>query len=90
VARQRRKNTCDGPGLKARPVLLGMMEDRLRKAERRCFVRDERGVATIEWVMIAAVVLIASLAISVAVMNGASTLGGSVANQMTNAATPAP
>jgi Flp pilus assembly pilin Flp len=64
-----------------------MVEGGLRKAsrERRCFARDERGLATIEWVMIAAVVLIASVAISVAVMNGASNLGGDIATQMTNA-----
>jgi Flp pilus assembly pilin Flp len=61
------------------------LEVGLRKAERRCFAREERGLATIEWVMIAAVVLVASFAISVAVMNGASNLGGDIANQMTNA-----
>jgi Flp pilus assembly pilin Flp len=52
------------------------------KREVRGFVRDQRGLATIEWVMIAAVVLVAALWISGRIMTGASVLGNSVANQM--------
>lgn len=53
---------------------------------RRSFVRSERGIVTVEWVVIAVVVMIAALAITVAVLNGASDLGSSVANKMSDAA----
>jgi hypothetical protein len=46
------------------------------------FVRDTRGLATIEWVIISAVVVLASLAITSFVMNGAGKLGKSIVTKM--------
>lgn len=50
------------------------------------FMRDERGLVTIEWVAIAAIALLAAVAISGLVLNGADRLGGAVANNMSDAA----
>jgi Flp pilus assembly pilin Flp len=46
------------------------------------FARDARGIATIEWVMISAVVVVASIAITSFVLNSAGNLGVSVANKL--------
>lgn len=50
------------------------------------FLRDIRGVTTIEWVVIAAVAMLAALGISNMVLQGADELGDSVAGRMCNAA----
>ena len=46
------------------------------------FLKDESGVATIEWLAISAVVLVAAITISLAVLQGANTLGTAVAGEM--------
>jgi Flp pilus assembly pilin Flp len=50
------------------------------------FLNDESGLTTIEWVSLCAVVLIAAIAISSIVLEGADALGGAVATQMEEAA----
>ena len=50
------------------------------------FLKDARGLTTIEWVMISMVVLLAALGISSMVLQGADKLGGSVAGKMSDAA----
>jgi Flp pilus assembly pilin Flp len=50
------------------------------------FRREERGLVTIEWVAVGAVALLAAVAISALVLNGADRLGGAVANNMRDAA----
>ena len=52
----------------------------------RNFLEDEHGLVTIEWIAIAAVVLVSTAAIATAVLDGAETLGTSVANEMSAAA----
>ncbi|WP_290496095.1 hypothetical protein [Hyphomonas sp. UBA4494] len=46
------------------------------------FLKSEDGLVAIEWVSIAAVAFIAAIAISGALLGGASDLGGAVAGQM--------
>jgi Flp pilus assembly pilin Flp len=50
------------------------------------FLNDDSGLSTIEWVSLCAVVLIAAIAISSIVLEGADDLGGAVATQMSEAA----
>ena len=50
------------------------------------FLQNEDGLATIEWVAICAVVLLAALAISSTVLSGASDLGTAVTDKMSAAA----
>lgn len=50
------------------------------------FIRNESGLATIEWVAIAAVVFIAAIAITSAVLGGADELGEAVTGKMSAAA----
>lgn len=50
------------------------------------FMRDERGLTTVEWVVLCAVVLLAALGISSMVLTGANNLGSSVASKMNDAA----
>ncbi len=50
------------------------------------FLRDERGITTIEWVAITVVAMLAAFGISNMVLQGADDLGGSVANRMSDAA----
>jgi Flp pilus assembly pilin Flp len=50
------------------------------------FLRDEDGLATIEWVALAAVAFIAAVGIAGILMNGADALGGAVATQMSETA----
>lgn len=50
------------------------------------FLKDVRGVTTIEWVVIAAIAMMAALGISTMVLQGADDLGGSVAGRMCDAA----
>jgi Flp pilus assembly pilin Flp len=50
------------------------------------FLRDEKGLTTIEWVSICAVVLIAAVAISSMVLSGADDLGTAVTDKMSAAA----
>jgi Flp pilus assembly pilin Flp len=49
------------------------------------FLRDEKGLTTIEWVSICAVVLIAAVAISSMVLSGADDLGTAVTDKMSAA-----
>lgn len=46
------------------------------------FLKDQSGIATIEWLGISAVVLVAAVTISLAVLRGANTLGTAVADEM--------
>jgi hypothetical protein len=50
------------------------------------FLKKTDGLTTIEWVMLAAVVMAAAFGISNMVMLGANDLGTSVADQMSEAA----
>lgn len=50
------------------------------------FIRDEKGLTTIEWVSICAVVLLAAVAISSMVLSGANDLGTAVTDKMSAAA----
>jgi hypothetical protein len=50
------------------------------------FLKDDRGLTTIEWVSLCAVVLLAAMGISAFVLQGADRLGGSVAHGMIQAA----
>lgn len=50
------------------------------------FLRNEHGLATIEWVALAAVAFIAAVGIAGILMNGADALGGAVATQMSDTA----
>lgn len=52
----------------------------------REFIYEDRGLVAIEWIAIAAVVLVSTAAIAAAVLGGAETLGTSVANEMSAAA----
>jgi hypothetical protein len=52
----------------------------------RAFFGCTKGLTTIEWVCLCAVVLLASLGISSMVLQGADRLGGAVANSMEEAA----
>lgn len=45
----------------------------------KAFLRNEDGLVTIEWIGIAAVMLIAAVAISGFIMNGADIAGGQIA-----------
>lgn len=46
------------------------------------FIKAEDGLATIEWVGLAAVAFVAAVGISAILMEGADGLGGAVAGQM--------
>lgn len=50
------------------------------------FIRDEKGLTTIEWVSICAVVLLAAIAITSMVLSGANDLGIAVTDKMSAAA----
>jgi hypothetical protein len=50
------------------------------------FARNNFGMVTIEWVAISAVALIAAIAISAMLLQGADDLGGSIADRMSEAA----
>ena len=54
-----------------------MLKHRLVKA-----VDDQKGLATVEWVALSAVVCLAAIGISTMVLNGADRLGGAVAGSM--------
>lgn len=56
------------------------MQRRIRKLFG--FARDTRGLATIEWVMISAVVVVASIAVTSFVMNSAGKLSESVVEKL--------
>jgi Flp pilus assembly pilin Flp len=44
------------------------------------FLKDEDGLVTIEWIGIAAVMILAGVAIAGFIMEGADTAGGNIAN----------
>jgi Flp pilus assembly pilin Flp len=48
------------------------------------FVADEKGLVTIEWVGIAAVVVVAGIVITTFIMQGASDLGGDIGGTLDN------
>jgi Flp pilus assembly pilin Flp len=50
------------------------------------FLKADEGLTTVEWVVLAAVCLLAALGISNMVLGGANELGGAVADQMSDAA----
>lgn len=54
--------------------------------KKNSFLKDDRGLVTIEWVAIAALAFVAAFAIAGTLMTGANTLGGAVSGQMTGAA----
>jgi len=48
------------------------------------FARDARGLVTIEWVMISAVVVVVSIAVTSFVLNSAGNLGVSISHKLEN------
>ena len=54
----------------------------------RNFFRKRDGLATVEWVVLCAVVLLAAAGISNMILQGADKLGGSVTKKMCTAAGP--
>ena len=55
----------------------------------KAFLKNEEGLVTIEWIGIAAVMVIAAVAIAAFVMNGADIAGGNVNTGLNNVATNA-
>jgi len=55
-------------------------------SHRLSFIKDPRGVVTVEWVMIAAVAFLAAVTIAGTLMTGTNDLGGAVSDQMSAAA----
>ena len=53
---------------------------------KRSYFASDQGLVTIEWVSIAAIVLLAAIGISAMLLQGADGLGGAVADRMAEAA----